>query len=41
VGEQPIPRRSDPESQRSENDAADDRIVVEFSNDLRETRRLL
>jgi hypothetical protein len=41
VGERSIPRRSEPESQRSRNYAADDGIVVEFSNDLRETRRPL
>jgi hypothetical protein len=34
-------RLTDPESERSENYAADDGIVVELSSDLRETRRLL
>jgi hypothetical protein len=34
-------RQSDPESLRSENYTVDDGIVVELSNDLRETRRLL
>jgi hypothetical protein len=33
-------RLTDPESRRSENYTADDGIVVELSNDLRETRRL-
>jgi hypothetical protein len=34
-------RLTDPESRRSENYTADDGIIVELSNDLRETRRLL
>jgi hypothetical protein len=38
AGPEPL---TDPESKRSENYTADDRIVVGLSNDLRETRRLL